>query len=184
MSKRFGRNQRRRLRQELETAHGATQDAVSSWQKALARAAHAEAEIAYVRDALRFNGIMHSALLPARQIVARDGDPRTPRRVDVCPSSLEVVAPGDDDALNAATLASYQVIDMYSLSVGIDSAPEAAAQHVHFFVDGHGKYAGSWSYQASDRALANGVAPDAVARLGMELARRFSAAFRRDRCHG
>jgi hypothetical protein len=180
MAKRFGRNQRRKLREAVAFAHKeALRQAASaeSWKRGynrdvrMLRQRNGELlqRLDYVEDALkRFN---FTALLPAtsisatknqapqeaiRQLQDRHGD-----RVNLRPHG-----PSDEPvALQRLSVAELNHILTKVKRNGIDGTMLA-----HLFIEGTGTFKGQWSYAITDRALAYGIPGDASARLALHIA--------------
>ncbi len=163
MAKRFGRNQRRRLRESIEAANAEAQ----RWQDAYylnvpmleQQLAKARRELDYIKDAAA--GLVETRLLPAK-VLKRT---QWPRRWDATPSTWACDARGPDDA-PIPERGDADLIDLYAVGAAIGADPAKACQVVHFFCEGAGPLQGDWRYMISDQALLScGLSPDARRRF-------------------
>jgi hypothetical protein len=159
MAKRFGRNQRRRLRESLATAQAESQRWMEAYRLNVPmleqRLAKARRELDYIKDAAA--GMAETRLLPATVVKAS----QWPARWDV--SSGAALAPefAGGPGLVPEKLA-MQMVDLYAVGATIETDPSRAAQAVHFFCEGTGRLQGEWRYMVSDQALLScGLSPDA-----------------------
>lgn len=152
MSRRFGRNQKRRLRAQL-----AEQQASFDMQRTLLayaqeRRAVVERKLAAIEDAAR--RLRYCGLLPPVKVTL---DPPE-RRWAIDAASICEAPPVVDE--NPAELTTGTWVDLYALAVEIIERPELFARDVHFIAQGSGPLAGTWAYRVSERMLAAGIRPD------------------------
>lgn len=175
MAKRFGRNQRRKLREAVAFAREeALRQAASaeSWKRGYARDVRMlrqrngelQQRLDYVEDALRrFN---FTALLPATSMNAtKNQAPQEIRRIEDRHSDLPFRPTDEPVATRRLTTAELNHILTKVERNGIDGTMLA-----HLFIEGTGTFKGQWSYAITDRALAYGIPGDASARLALQIA--------------
>jgi hypothetical protein len=175
MSKRFGRNQRRKLREAVAYAREeALRQAASaeSWKRGYnrdvrmlrQRNGELQQRLDYVEDALRrFN---FTALLPATSMAAtKNQAPKEIRRIENRHSDLPFRPTDEPVAMRSFTTAELNHILTKVERNGIDGTMLA-----HLFIEGTGTFKGQWSYAITDRALAYGIPGDASARLALHIA--------------
>lgn len=166
MSRRFGRNQKRRMRAAIEQLELENQAQVlrtaaqriffeadaRSVRQSRDKACH---HLQFVLEALqRFR---RSALV-APHTEAAPGDPREPLQADVSPldSRLDsVLAMHDMDTVSLCAV--MRIEDLYAIHAYVEENVMELAREVHFFCEGRGKFAGAWSYHVSDRTLQSGL---------------------------
>lgn len=166
MSRRFGRNQRRRLREELAQAEQARDLAASRARAHADREGELRYELEYVKDAARL--LRYPGVLPAstwRQFHA----PTVGTRVDATPQ--EVGAPLPFSAIPVAEYIEPTVVDTIALSCAIEDDPSRFALDVHFYAEGAGRN-DRWAYHVSPRMLiGRGLHPHEQKRIAERVAR-------------
>lgn len=169
MSRRFGRNQKRKMRAEIADAEAIAGQAQATNAVLRDTNQRLRERLSYIDDAAR--RLEYTALLPAGAVNIGPGSPRQPWRLAPrAPCSLRFF-PDDVSAVSDYD-AAYHVVDMLSLSYAIDDRPEAFTQDVHFYVEGSGKFTGQWAYRVSESALMKGgMAPDVRKRFALEIAK-------------
>lgn len=160
MSKRFGRNQRRKLRQALELEQQMRIEETTSLQRSIRKFTGDFKYIAEAMQRLRF-----TALMPAKSLIWQQ-PLWGPYRVEVTQFDDRVIGPDDTDYGHIELAA----VDTYALSFAIKRHHHEFCTAVHFFVEGAGKYQGQWVYRVSEEALFNGIAPDFKRRFGLAIA--------------
>lgn len=167
MSKRFGRNQKRRMREQLdrvEQRFNVALQNVANLESAYHRDTRmlresiqkAEYRSKFCADALaRFT---YCGFLPPVTLATRD-DPRLFQRIDT-PSQLNINSPGDKVRFADARICTMQTtVDLTHLHSIVRRAPSGIDTILHLFIEGRGAFNGEWRYAISDRALAAGIPP-------------------------
>lgn len=178
MAKRFGRNQRRKLREALAQAQEETKvaDYNTMVQRELGRSARNT--LAYVNDALRRFSL--TACLPAESHSIA-GDPGAIDSYRTAPDHsaahrLEYWRPDGHETPER----SFCHVDMSVLKGAIERDAQAGRTYVHLFLTGRGSFDGRWSYAASDVVWAQGITPDARQQVAERLIRELLEAVDRD----
>lgn len=158
MSKRFGRNQKRRLREQLDrlTHNNAYY---------VRELGHVRERLLYIEEAAR--RLQYPGLLPP-QVIVVDHTTQT-CRIDVAPRpSFEVLL-----ATEPAPETAMQVLDTVALAHAIELNPQTFNLDVHFFAEGPDHQRHVWAYHVSPRMLAKGIGPrerrDIANRIGGDI---------------
>lgn len=160
MSKRWGRNQRRRLRAEVEQAQQAATQAQAAARAAAAVTMQKERELRVLCGRVRYafealQSMPNTGLLPAER---EQGNPRHRYRLPVRSAGSETI---EFDPHAAHVRRQPEVIQqLLRVEFAIDYQQRELQYNVHLIVEGSGPLAGSWSYQASDLRLRAGIPPD------------------------
>lgn len=153
MSKRFGRNQRRRLRAELDVAQ---QESLAA--AALAARGHRDLEDIRARVRYAFDAISALPDSGLRPPEICSGDPDQSLRLQVDPRDCEEVHFNANDL--AVRCQPIMIQQLMRVEFALDYQREQLAHLVHVIVEGHGRSAGRWCYQASDLRLRAGLPRD------------------------
>lgn len=183
MAKRFGRNQRRKLREALAQAQ---RDAMAASHEA--RVQHelgrsARNTLRYVEDALRRFDL--TACLPAKTITIPGRPSELPGyRVVTQSAPLEYWGPNDDAVPGPES--TFAHADLNLLTGEVERRNDRGESLVHVFLRGKPPFSGSWCYVASDAVFARGLPPDARQQIALALARVLLEMVDRDlrRAHG
>lgn len=166
MSRRFGRNQRRRLREELAQVQ-LEADAAAVTVKAYGRlVGELGAKLDYVEEAARL--LRYPGVLPA-STWHRFPVPTEGTRVDATPK--EAGAPLPFSAIAPAEYLEPTVVDTIALSCAIEDDPSRFAIDVHFYAEGAGRN-DRWAYHVSPKMLlGRGLHPHEQKRIAERVAR-------------
>jgi hypothetical protein len=180
MAKRFGRNQKRRMRQaqeyllgELErqrAEHYAARDDLNEKLSKL------QAQVSHMRECGA--ALVNSRVFPPEKVVEHYA---WPHRWDATPREEAGASDG-----NAAHRVLATDVDLYEFGHTIEQNVQDTALLVHFFCEGRGELSNQWRYMISPRALLKvGLSYDARLRfatnIGAELVAAAEAHCRRER---
>ncbi|HEY1034577.1 MAG TPA: hypothetical protein VGE09_06310 [Pseudoxanthomonas sp.] len=173
MSKRFGRNQRRRMREALEQAQEELQRQhsvhVAVFEALNKRYADVQAQLSHVRECGA--ALVNSRVFPPEKVIERYA---WPQRWDATPREA-ALEPVDGNA--ASRLVDATIVDLYEFGYTIERNIQETALLVHFFCEGRGELVNKWRYMISPRALLKaGFSHEARLRFAVDIGAQLVAA--------
>ena len=172
MGKRFGRNQRRRMRQQLAETGEQVAGLVFHNRSLAAMLDEKRRNLEFISEAILLSNEF-SSLLPPRHIQTKDFDAH---RREYVQQSPPLSGPCDTISMQPLSIA-----DMAMVAGSVADDPQRYAYHMHLFLEGAGPLDGHWRYSVERRTLEHsGIHMRVLDEIAHRLARQLVTQFVRD----